>query len=31
MTILVLDENLFGIMVQVTESKYSVPVLGYDL
>jgi len=26
-----LDVNVFGIMMQVTESKYSVSVLRYDL
>jgi len=31
MKISALSTNLFGIMMQVTESKYSVPVLRYDL
>jgi len=31
MKFLALSTNLFGIMMQVTERKYSVPVLRYDL
>jgi len=31
MKISALNKNLFGIMMQVTEWKYSVPVMRYEL